>query len=76
MQLQKTGPYEKDTKASVDSLVAAIRDALKKGDDVSYCRARNFCNKAQTARQGRNPQTGAPINIVASIKLSSVQLKS
>lgn len=63
---ENTGLTKKDTKASVDSLVAAIRDALKKGDDVRIAGLGTFVTKAQAARQGRNPQTGAPINIAAS----------
>lgn len=51
---------------ALDSLLEAITDALKKGDTVSIIGFGNFTVKERAARTGRNPQTGAAIDIAAS----------
>ncbi len=51
---------------ALDSAVDAIADALKKGDQVTLVGFGTFSVKHRPARTGRNPQTGAEIQIAAS----------
>jgi DNA-binding protein HU-beta len=51
---------------AVDSVFDSITNALKAGDTVSLVGFGSFNVKARAARTGRNPQTGATINIAAS----------
>ena len=50
---------------ALDGLVDAITAALKDGDTVSLVGFGSFQVKERAARQGRNPQTGATIDIAA-----------
>ena len=51
---------------ALDALTDAIAIALKKGDTVSLIGFGTFSVKERAARTGRNPQTGASIEIAAS----------
>ncbi len=51
---------------ALDGMVEAITDALKKGEQVSLIGFGTFSVKERAARTGRNPQTGATIEIAAS----------
>jgi len=51
---------------ALDGFVDAVTDALKKGDQVSLVGFGSFTVRERAARTGRNPQTGATINIKAS----------
>ncbi len=51
---------------ALDGFVGAVTDALKKGDQVSLVGFGSFSVRERAARTGRNPQTGATINIKAS----------
>lgn len=51
---------------ALDAVVDSITDTLKKGDQVSLVGFGTFSVKHRAARQGRNPQTGATIEIKAS----------
>lgn len=55
-----------DAGRAVDSLVAAVTKALKKGDKVSLVGFGTFEVRKRAARQGRNPKTGEVIKIKAS----------
>jgi DNA-binding protein HU-beta len=57
-------------KAVVDGVFAAIRDAAVKGEEVSIPGFGKFKVQAKPARTGRNPSTGATIQIAASKKVS------
>ncbi len=50
---------------AVDAMTDAITKALKKGDSVALVGFGSFNVKNRAARTGRNPQTGATINIAA-----------
>ncbi len=50
---------------ALDAVVEAITDALRKGDAVSLVGFGTFSVKERAARTGRNPQTGASIEIAA-----------
>jgi DNA-binding protein HU-beta len=50
---------------ALDAVVDSITDALKKGDPVALVGFGTFAVKHRAARAGRNPQTGATIQIKA-----------
>jgi DNA-binding protein HU-beta len=56
-------------KAIVDGVFAAIRDAAIKGEEVSVPGFGKFKVQDKPARTGRNPSTGAAIEIAASKKV-------
>ena len=60
------GMSKADADKAVDSVFAAITDALKKGDDVRLIGFGTFSVANRAAREGRNPQTGKTIKIAAS----------
>lgn len=51
---------------ALDGMVEAITEALKNGDQVSVVGFGSFSVRERAARTGRNPQTGATIEIAAS----------
>ena len=61
----KTEMSKKDAAAAVDATFAAITAALKKGEKVQLIGFGTFETRARAARQGKNPQTGAAIEIAA-----------
>ena len=61
-----TGLTKKDATASVDAVFASIEAALKNGEKVQLIGFGNFEVRDRAARKGRNPQTGAEIEIPAS----------
>jgi len=50
---------------AIDATIDAITDSLKKEDPVVLVGFGTFATKHRAARTGRNPQTGAPIQIKA-----------
>ncbi|WP_298352744.1 HU family DNA-binding protein [Rhodoblastus sp.] len=52
--------------AALDAVIAAISDALQKGDEVRLVGFGTFSVKTRAAGKGRNPATGKEINIPAS----------
>ena len=50
---------------ALDAMITSITDSLKSGDQVSLVGFGTFSVKERAARTGRNPQTGAPIEIAA-----------
>lgn len=50
---------------AIDAVTDSVTAALKAGDSVSLVGFGSFNVKSRPARTGRNPQTGAPINIAA-----------
>ncbi|MEN9464891.1 MAG: hypothetical protein RL217_1072 [Pseudomonadota bacterium] len=50
---------------ALDAMVDSITEALKAGDQVALVGFGTFQVKARSARAGRNPQTGAAIQIDA-----------
>ena len=49
----------------VETLITTIGGALKKGDEVSIAGLGIFSTKMRPARTGRNPRTGASIQVPA-----------
>lgn len=56
---------KKAARESVDAFIGGIVDALKRGEKVVVTGFGTFSVRGRAARKGRNPQTGAPINIPA-----------
>jgi len=50
---------------AVDAVVDSVTNALKSGDQVTLIGFGTFSVKERAARTGRNPQTGAEIQIAA-----------
>jgi DNA-binding protein HU-beta len=50
---------------ALDAVIGAVTSALKDGESVSLVGFGTFSVKARAARTGRNPQTGATIEIAA-----------
>ncbi len=51
---------------SVDTLLDTIAKCLKEGDTVTLVGFGTFAVRQRAARTGRNPRTGAPLDIPAS----------
>lgn len=62
---KKASLTAKAAKEAVNAVFGAVSDALKKGDKVVVTGFGTFMVRSRAARKGRNPQTGAPINIPA-----------
>ena len=50
---------------ALDAFVEAVTESLKDGDQVSLVGFGTFAVRERAARTGRNPQTGATIEIAA-----------
>ena len=55
-----------DASRAIDATIDAISGALASGDNVALVGFGTFSVRYRAARQGRNPQTGATIQINAS----------
>jgi DNA-binding protein HU-beta len=62
---KKASLTSKASKDAVSAVFSAVTDALKKGDKVVVTGFGTFMVRSRAARKGRNPQTGATINISA-----------
>lgn len=54
------------TARAVDAFIDAMTEALGEGQSVTFTGFGTFSVAQRAARQGRNPRTGAPVNIAAS----------
>ena len=63
---EKTGLTKKDATVAVDAVFGSIQDFLKDGEKVQVIGFGHFEVRERAARKGRNPQTGAEIEIPAS----------
>ena len=62
---EDAGISKGESQSAVDSVLSNIEGALKSGDKVTLVGFGTFSVSHRDARQGRNPQTGASINIPA-----------
>ncbi len=60
---EKAGLTKKDTAAVVDAILETIVDSLKRGEKVALVGFGTYEAKTRKAREGRNPATGATIQI-------------
>lgn len=61
----KTGLTKKDSEKAVNAFFAVVEKALAAGDKVQLVGFGTFEVRERKARKGRNPQSGAEINIPA-----------
>ena len=57
---------KKDAEAAVNAFTSAVAESLKKGEKVQLIGFGTFEVRERSARAGRNPKTGATIEIAAS----------
>ena len=62
---EQGGLSKKDAEAALSNFVDGVKNALKKGDSVTLVGFGTFSVSQRNARTGRNPQTGATIQIPA-----------
>jgi DNA-binding protein HU-beta len=65
-----------DAKAIVDAVFSAVVEAATRGEEISIPGFGKFKVKDSAAREGRNPSTGATIQIAASKKLGFAPAKA
>ena len=63
---ETSGLSKKDCEAALTAFLTATESALKSGDKVQLGGFGSFDGKERAARIGRNPSTGAEINIPSS----------
>ncbi len=61
----ETGITKTQAGTAVETLIAAVTGALKKGERVTLVGFGTFAISQRKARNGRNPQTGSAIKIAA-----------
>jgi DNA-binding protein HU-beta len=61
----RAGLSKADAKKALEAFVGATTDAMKGGDRVAMVGFGTFSISERAARKGRNPQTGATIDIAA-----------
>lgn len=62
---EKSGLSKTDASSAVDAVFDAIQAELKKGGDVRLVGFGNFSVSRREASKGRNPSTGAEVDIPA-----------
>lgn len=62
---KKASLTNKASREAVQAVLDAVRDALKRGEKVVITGFGTFSVRNRAARSGRNPQTGASIQIAA-----------
>ena len=63
---EKAELSKKDAEKALNAFIDSVTDALVDGDKVVLVGFGSFETKKRAARKGKNPQTGAEINIPAS----------
>lgn len=63
---EKAELTKKDAEAALDAFMKSVEEALVEGDKVQLVGFGTFETVERAAREGRNPQTGAPMQIAAS----------
>lgn len=64
--VEATELSKKDSEAAVNAFLEAVKANLAKGEKVTITGFGTFEVRERSARTGRNPQTGAPLQIAAS----------
>lgn len=67
---EQTGLNRDKADAAVSTMIEHITNALSRQEPVSLIGFGTFSVNQRAARQGRHPQTGAPIEIAASRSVS------
>lgn len=71
-----TDTSKTDTRKVLDALIETMTAAAKAGDEITLPNFGKFKMKEVAAREGRNPATGATIQIAASRKLAFTPAKA
>lgn len=61
----KTGLTKTDSSKALDAFIASVSETIKKGGEVRLVGFGTFGVSERKATTGRNPRTGATINIAA-----------
>lgn len=61
----KSGMSKANTAAVLDGMIDAVKEALAKGESVQLIGFGSFEVSERAAREGRNPATGAALQIAA-----------
>lgn len=61
---------DKEAKATIEAAIEVIKDEVKDGAEVRLMGFGTFKKQHRDTRKGRNPQTGAEMEIAASDSLS------
>ncbi|MFM8267224.1 MAG: HU family DNA-binding protein [Ilumatobacteraceae bacterium] len=75
----QAGVSKADAERTVGAFFDIVVSSVKKGDKVAWPGFGSFSTSKSAARKGRNPQTGAEVNIAASTRMkftSSSTLKA
>ncbi len=67
---EKSGMTKKDAKTAIEAAMEVIKDGVKDDVEIRLMGFGTFKKQHRNARKGRNPQTGAEIEIAASDSLS------
>jgi len=62
---ENSGLSKADSGRALDAVIASVTGALKNSDQVTIVGFGTFLVRQRSARTGRNPQTGAEIQIAA-----------
>ncbi len=62
---EEAGLTKADATRAIDAMIKTIADALSKGDKVPLVGFGTFAVSKRAAREGRNPKTGATVQIAA-----------
>lgn len=62
---EKSSLSKQDATSAVDAVFDALQDAMAKGDDVRLVGFGTFSVSHRAASKGRNPSTGAEVDIPA-----------
>ena len=62
---EAAGLSKADSTRAFDAVISVVTNAMKGGDQVSIVGFGSFLVRERSARTGRNPQTGAEIQIAA-----------
>jgi len=63
---QRSGLSKTEAARYLDTLLGVVEDNLKKGEELRVTGFGKFSVRERAAREGRNPQTGEPMQIAAS----------
>lgn len=65
----KANVSKADAERTIAAFFELVIDSAKKGDKVSWPGFGAFSTSKRKARTGRNPQTGAPVQVPASVAM-------
>ena len=64
-----SGMSKADADKTIEAFFSVLTEAVKSGDKVAWPGFGSFSTSQSAARTGRNPQTGAAVDIAASTRM-------